>query len=107
MCALPVGLRGMTLYPPSRIEEIAQEIKKLSGLLSEVDLAVLIDEYHRVGVPVDQLLLQPKQLSTLTKQFNKRAKRNVGAEELLRTLLRLRKRGSLRPSSSSKRPKAV
>ncbi len=97
----------MTIYPPSRIEEIAQEIKKASGLLSEVDLAVLIEEYHRIGVPVDQLLLQPKQLSALTKHFNKRAKRNVGAEELVRTLLRLRKRGTLRPSHTSKRPKAV
>ena len=104
---LPVGLQGMTLYPPSRIEEIAQEIKKSSGLLSEVDLAVLTEEYRRIGVPVDQLLLQPKQLSTLTKQFNKRTKRNVGAEELVRTLLRLRKAGRLRSSSTSKRPKAV
>jgi hypothetical protein len=103
---LPVGLQGMMIYPPSRIEEIAQEIKKASGLLSEADQAVLIEEYHRIGVPVDQLLLQPKQVSTLTKQFKKRTKRNVAAEELLRTLLRLRKRGELRPSNTSKRPEA-
>ena len=104
---LPVGLQGMMIYPPSRIEEIAQEIKKASGLLSEADQAVLIEEYHRIGVPVDQLLLQPTQLSTLTKQFKKRAKRNVAAEELVRTLLRLRKRGKLRPSNTSKRTKAI
>jgi hypothetical protein len=104
---LPVGLQGMTIYPPSRIEEIAQEIKKASGLLSEADLALLIEEYHRVGVPVDQLLLQPTLLSKLTKQFKKRAKRNVGAEELVRTLLRLRKGGKLRPSDTSKRSSAI
>jgi TIR domain len=104
---LLVGLQGMMIYPPSRIEEIAQEIKKASGLLSESDEATLIEEYHRVGVPVDQLLLQAKQLSRLTKQFKKRAKRNVASEELVRTLLRLRKRGKLRPSSVSKRPKAT
>ena len=34
---LPVGLQGMTIYPSSRIEEIAQEIKKASGLLTEAD----------------------------------------------------------------------
>jgi hypothetical protein len=99
---LPVGLHGMMIYPPSRIDEIAQEIKKMSGLLSDADQQILIEEYHRVGVPVDQLLLQPKQLSRLTKQFKKRAKRNVASEELVRTLLRLRKRGALRPSNVSK-----
>jgi hypothetical protein len=104
---LPLGLQGVIIYPPSRIEEIAQEIKKGSGVLSDADQPVLIEEYHRIGVPVDQLALQPKQLSTLTKQFKKRVKRNVAAEELVRTLLRLRKRGELRPSSASKRPKAI
>jgi hypothetical protein len=103
---LPVGLQGMMIYPPSRIEEIAQEIKKASALLSDSDQAVLIEEYHRIGVPVDQLPLQPKQLSMLAKQFKKRAKRDVAAEELMRTLLRLRKRGELRASHTSKRPKA-
>src|SRR5260370_11521343 len=93
---LPAGLHGMTIYSPSRIEEIAQEIKKSSGLLSASDKAILIEEYHRIGVPVDQLVLQPNQLSKLTKQFKKRAKRNVPTEELVRTLLRLRKRGELR-----------
>ena len=68
---------------------------------------MLIEEYHRIGATVDQLLLQPQELSTLTKQFKKRTKRNVGAEELVRTLLRLRKRGKLRPSNTGKRPKAI
>jgi hypothetical protein len=104
---LPVGLEGTVVYPPSRIEEIAQEIKKSSGLLSESDQAILVEEYHRIGVPVDQLLIQPKQLSTLSTQFKRRAKRNVASEELLRTLLRLRKRGTLRPPKLGKRPKAT
>jgi hypothetical protein len=95
---LPAGLQGMIVYPPSRIEEIAQEIKKMSGLLSDAEQKVLVEEYHRIGVPVDQLLLQPNELSRLTKQFRKRAKRNVASEELVRTLLRLRKRGELQPS---------
>jgi hypothetical protein len=104
---LPFGLQGIRIYPLSRIEEIAQEIKRSSASLSEPDQALLVEEYHRIGVPVDQLLLQPKQLARLTKQFKKRAKRTVAAEELVRTLLRLRKRGKLRPSNASKRPKAT
>jgi hypothetical protein len=93
---LPVGLQGMTIYPPSRIDEVAQEIKKMSGLLSDDDQRVLVEEYQRIGVPVDELLLQPKQLSRLTSQFKRRAKRHVASEELVRMLLRLRKRGGLR-----------
>ena len=79
----------------------------MSGLLSDADKQVLIEEYHRIGVPVDRLLLQPKQLARLTKQFKKRAKRNVASEELVRTLLRLRKRGGLRPPNVSKPRKAT
>jgi hypothetical protein len=104
---LPVGLQGTVIYPPSRIEEIAQEIKKMSGLLSDADQRVLIEEYFRIGIPVDRLLLEPRQLSSLTKQFKKRAKRNVGSEELVRTLLRLRKRRKLRPSNVNKPRKAT
>ena len=103
---LPAGARGMTIYPPSRIEEIGQEIKRHSDELSEADRAVLVEEYHRIGVPVDQLALQPKYLSRLTKQFKKRAKRDVASEELVRTLLLLRKRGALGTSNAKRRPKA-
>jgi hypothetical protein len=104
---LPVGLQGMTIYPPSRIEEIAQEIKNAPVVLSDTDHAVLIEEYHRIGVSVDQLLLQPNELSNLTRQFEKRTKRHVPAEELVRKLLRLRKQGKLRSSHTRKRSKAV
>ena len=103
---LPAGVHGMMIYPPSRIEEIGQEIKRHSDKLSEAEQAVLVEEYHRIGVPVDQLALQPMYLSRLTKQFKKRAKRDIASEELVRTLLLLRKRGALGTSNVKKRPKA-
>ena len=103
---LPTGLQGLTVYSSSRIDEIAQEIKRSWGSLSESERAVLIDEFRRIGVPVDQLALQPWQLSRLTKQFKKRTKRQVASEELMRTLLRLRKTGALRTGDRQKRPKA-
>src|SRR5947209_5323574 len=40
---LPAGLHGMTIYSPSRIEEIAQEIERSLGMLSETDQAMLIE----------------------------------------------------------------
>jgi TIR domain len=100
---LPSFLRGMPVYPFSRIEDLAREIKSAAASLSDSETAVLIQEYERIGETVDQLLLQPAQLSKLTRQFKKRAKRQVAPEELLRTLLRLRKRGALRAAARKKR----
>jgi TIR domain len=102
---LAVPLGGLMVYSPSRIEEIAQDIKRSLGSLSDSEKSVLIDEYHRIGEPVDELLLQPKHLSRLTKQFHKRTRRQVTSEELVRMLLRLRKQGALRVAIK-KRPKA-
>jgi hypothetical protein len=94
---LPPSLRGIMVYSPARIDEIAVKIKQSSGSLSDSEKAILVDEYHRIGIPLDQLVLQPWQLARLTKQFVKRSKRQCGAEELVRVLLRIRKTGALRP----------
>lgn len=85
------SLHRIRLYPASRIDEIAQEILRASDSLSDQEIEVLLEEYHRAGVPVDQLALQPRQLQELTKLFQKRAKRSISAEQLLHLLLRLRK----------------
>jgi hypothetical protein len=102
---LPVPLQGMVVYPPTRIEEIAQEIKRSSKSLSDEELSVLVDEYNRIDLPVDQLMLQPNDLTKLTKQFQKRTKRQIASEELVRLLLRMRKKGSLH-TSKKRGPKA-
>lgn len=103
---LAAPFHGLAIYPPSRVEEIAQEIKRSLETLSDSERSVLIDEYFRVGVPLDQLMLQPSYLSRLTKQFRKRTKRQIASEELVRMLLRLRKKGDLREPKAKKVPKA-
>ncbi len=103
---LPPALRGLAVYPRSRMDEIAQEIKRSSPLLSDAETAVLIDEYLRISVPVDQLVLQPALLSQLTKQFKARTKRQFPAEQLVRMLLRLRRSGKLLAASKKRHPKA-
>jgi hypothetical protein len=93
----PTYLHGIDLFPVSRVDEIAREIIESLRSLSEPEQAILVEEYHRVGIPVDQLLLEPKQLSKLAKQFQVKTNRHVSTEEIARMLLRLRKKGSLRP----------
>jgi TIR domain len=92
---MPDVFHGMAVYPPSRIQEIAQEITRSSRTLSDAETKVLIEEYLRAGIPVDQFALQPAKLSALTKRFNKRAKRQVTGEQILRMLFRIRKAGAL------------
>jgi hypothetical protein len=100
---VPTFLRESPVFPFSRLEEVARAIKNSSGVLTDPEKIVLIEEYQRIGEPVDQLLSQAALLSKLSRQFKKRAKRQVAPEELLRTLLRLRKRGDL-PTTAKKRP---
>jgi hypothetical protein len=100
---LPSFLHDLPVYPFSRLEEVARAIKNSSRLLTDLEKKLLIEEYNRMGESVDELLSQTPLLSKLTKQFKKRAKRQVAPEELLRTLLRLRKRGDL--NGSGKRPR--
>lgn len=92
---LSASLHGLAVYPVSRIEEVAQEIKRSAESLSQSEQGLLVEEYQKIGVPVDQLALQPHHLTQLTKRFARRAKRQTSGEQLLRHLLRLRKQGSL------------
>lgn len=92
---LPSSLRGIRVYPPARIDEIAEEIKKSAETLSDSERNVLVEEYQRTGISIDQLVLQPRQLAALTKNFSKRTGRQCSSEELIRVLLRLRKSGIL------------
>jgi hypothetical protein len=46
---LPPPLRGLAVYPRSRIDEVAQEIKRSIELLADDETAALIDEYQRIG----------------------------------------------------------
>ena len=104
---LPTFLRDSAVFPFSRLEEVARAIKNSSELLTDAEKMVLIEEYQRIGESVDELILQPSLLSKLIKQFKKRAKRQVMPEEVLRTLLRLRKRGELRVASKKRRAKVA
>ncbi len=92
---IPASLRDVPVLPFSRVEEIAQSIANTSHPLSEEDIAHLGEAYASTGVTVDQLLLQPQQLATLVKQFNKKAGRKMSGEQIMWHMLRLRKQAKL------------
>jgi hypothetical protein len=93
---LPGALARTQVFSLAQLDEICEEIRQSLASLTEQEKRIAIEEYFNIDMPLDQLMLQPQLLSKLTQQFRKKAKRQVSSEELLRTLLRIRKTGNLR-----------
>ncbi|MDB5389762.1 MAG: hypothetical protein JWM11_5408 [Planctomycetaceae bacterium] len=100
---VPAILHDLPLYTRSRLDEVAQEIIRSSESLSEIETKILIEVFHLIAIPADQLALQPSQLLKLKKEFEKRSGRQTTGEQLLRMLIRLRKKGTL-PRLTKPRP---
>jgi TIR domain len=102
----PVALRHVSILPLSRLDEIARSILDSREPMSDEDQRHLSEAYRRTGVSVDQLALQPQQLATLVKDFNRRARRHLSGEQVMWLLLRLRKQRAL-PALSKRATKAA
>jgi len=94
---LPSYLREFPVYPISRVDDVAQSVKRGLLTLSEEEHSVLLSVYADLGIPVDKLLADPPHVDALGQEFNRRCERRVGGERLLQELLRLRKRGQVPP----------
>ncbi|HLW65217.1 MAG TPA: toll/interleukin-1 receptor domain-containing protein [Gemmataceae bacterium] len=103
---LPHGISNIHLYSAGRIEDVIRAIQLSGKELSEDDRARLAELYSEVGVPVDQLALDPSDLGELVKRFSAETGRTMPGERLLSELLRLRKQGKLTRSRTKVRRKA-
>ena len=99
------ALTGIPLYTYGRIQDVIKAIKTSVEEFSEEDRVILIELYSRMGISVDQLILDPRQRDTLVKKFVKKSGRIVEGERLLSELLRLRKQGRLARKRSADRTK--
>jgi hypothetical protein len=102
---LPPSLSGVHLYPLGRVEDVISVIKLSNKELTDEDRSLLAKLYTEIGVSVDQLALDPRQLEELVEQFRAGAGKAIAGERLLSELLRLRKQGKLtkgRPRVRSK-----
>jgi len=89
-------LSGIGLYPPNQIDKIIRAIKQIGQEISDEDRARLATLYADIGVPVDQLALDPEHLDELIKAYRGSTGRVLSGERLLSELLRMRKQGKLR-----------
>lgn len=92
---IPGVRRNVKTYPIGRIDEVAQLILRSSQTISDDEAEQLSACYSKVGIPADQLALQPNALAKIVREFNQKTKRQMSGEEVLSTLLRLRKRRAL------------
>jgi len=92
---LPAYLSEYHAYPLTRIDDVAQSIRRSLHELSEEELAVLRDVYSELGIPADRLLSEPASLDRLARMFNARSNVRFTGERLVQELLRLRKAGLL------------
>lgn len=99
---IPSGLSGLHLYTPARIPDVIRAIKHSSAELSEDDRASLIGLYGDLGIPVDQLTLDPRDLEALVSRFREATGKSLSGERILTELLRMRKRGQLKTMAKSR-----
>ncbi len=92
----PVGLGPIHLYTPGRIEDVVRAIKTNAAGLNESERAALASTWSELDVSVDQLALDPQQLSNLVRRFKQKSGKIASGEQLLSELLRMRKQGKLR-----------
>jgi hypothetical protein len=100
----PLGpLSEAPLYTTGRIQDIIKSIKSSTQQLSDEDRVYLAKLSADLGVSVDELALNPRQLGILVKQFDKARGKAVPGERLLSELIRLRKQGKLSRNYSPRR----
>ena len=92
---LPSYLREFPVYPISRIDDVAQSVKRGLVTLSEEEQSLLMSVYADLGISVDRLLTDPAHVDAFGQQFNRLCQRQVAGERLVQALLRLRKAGQL------------
>lgn len=89
----PSFLSGHAVYPVSRIDDVANAIKRGQKPLSPEEQDVLKKVYLEMRTPTDQFLLDPALLDQLAQKFGTRARSRIGGERLLYEMIRLRKEG--------------
>jgi len=93
---LPIALSGIQLYSIDRIDDVISAIKVSGQQLTDGDRRLLAELYSESESSVDQLALEPRGLNKIVKGFQDASGKQIGGEQLLSELLRMRKQGGLR-----------
>lgn len=101
--ALPTYLDRLQVFKLSELARLERALRRNAEPLSELERQVLSEIYVSLGVPTDQVFLDPDAAAELTEEFNRRTRARASPDRLLRELMRLRKMGRL-PKLRKARP---
>jgi len=92
---LPAYLTGHQIVKKSDVARLVGFLKREAAPLTAEERGVLLSAYVELGVPSDELAVDPGAASKLVEEFNQRSRNSSRPDRLLRELLRLRKSGGL------------
>jgi len=92
---VPAYLQRYKVLTMDQVQDLIESVLAAQKPLDEKQVNALLLSYVEVGLPVDQLLLQPALLDKLVELFVKKTEREVSGERLMQELLRRRKGGGL------------
>lgn len=93
--SIPFDISQCSTFPISRIDTVLQLILKSRSPLNEEETEVLVKAYVEIGIPTDQLLMEPASMDRLNRMIWKQSELKLSGERMMQELLRLRKKGKL------------
>lgn len=90
-----VDISMYEVFSISQIDEVVDLISRSLSPLNENQKDALKRAYQELGLPTDQLLMEPASIDRLNKMILKQSKLKLSGERIMQELLRLRKKGKL------------
>lgn len=90
-----VDISKYEVFLISQIDEVVDLISRSLSPLNEKQKDALKRAYQELGLPTDQLLMEPASIDRLNKMIWTQSKLRLSGERMMQELLRLRKTGKL------------
>jgi hypothetical protein len=92
---VPAFLWNNLAVPADRLSDVIHALDRIGEPISDDQREALANAYLAVGVPVDQLMTDVSVSERIAEEFRRATRSQVPTANLLRELLKLRKRGQL------------
>ncbi len=92
---LPVYLQQTRVVRAGELPDLARALRREAEPLTDAERKILSSVYVDVGVPTDQLLMDPDAGARLVREYNQQSRSHANLNRLGRELLQLRKLGRL------------
>lgn len=102
---LPSYLHDQRVYPLARLDDVVSKVKAILSPMSEENLQNLTRIYQEMAIPTDRLISMPVAIEELARRYESAFGKAVSGEQLVESLIRLRKMGKLPRLSEQRKRK--